>query len=162
MFIFLSTLCGWSKRRCGLTHVRKLYTVIRNVCAMLEPGSGSGIRDREQGYHNKQSHTEEYGGVHERSHDTEEHERIRHITRGAYKNTTTHMNTNVFLQVAYMCAIRPSFYLNTVFTEVFNISSHRQTHTHTTLHTHYTTHTLHYTHATDHSTPAQARGKNYG
>ena len=57
-----------------------------------------------------------------------------------------YMNIKVIVQVAYMSAFRPSFCLNGSFARVFKMFRHRQTHTHT--------------HATDHSTPAQARGNN--
>ena len=46
------------------------------------------------------------------------------------------MNAKVILQVAYMCAFRPSFCLNGSFARVFKIFSHRQTDTQTHTHTH--------------------------
>ena len=117
------------------------------LCARL--GSGSGIGNKAIIISAKQqSHTEEYGVVHGSSNHTRKNtkeygvhvERIvaEYIAETAVSRTTALMNVKVILQVAYMSAFRPSFCLNGSFV------SHRHTHTD----------------RTDHSTPAQARGKN--
>ena len=58
----------------------------RIACTMLESGSGSGIRDQVQGYHNKHQAAISHGRIRcstrRQQSNTEEHERIRRITGG--------------------------------------------------------------------------------
>ena len=77
------------------------------LCARLEPGSGSGIGNKAI---KQQSHTEEYGVVHGSSnHNTEEHERIRRIARGAnsiscgFKDNGAHERKGNPAGSAYVC-----------------------------------------------------------
>ena len=68
-----------------LEGVHRTLTPRRALDVVREVGAWIWIRDREQGYHKSEAAISHGRSAREQQSHTEEHERIRHIARGANK-----------------------------------------------------------------------------